>query len=153
MTTPILSPSLLSSDFSDLKGALDLIEKAGGKAVHIDVMDGHFVPNLTIGVPVVKSIRKVTDIPLDVHTENPQSSGGFIRHYEAPEIVRVTAPVYLKTGGSVAKTHSWDTTVEEARMRAKQVSLVKRMLDVYYPEAIQSPIDNTHTPSGKEKAE
>jgi len=88
---------------------------------------------------MLAAMRQAVDIPLDVHTENPPSSGGFIRHYEAPEIVRIAAPVYLKTGGSVAKTHSWDTTAEEAKTRAKQVSLVKRMIDTYYPEAVQSP--------------
>mgnify|MGYP002624817218 CR=1 FL=1 len=88
---------------------------------------------------MIAAMRQAINIPLDVHTENPTSSGGFIRHYEAPEIVRVGAPVYLKTGGSVAQTHSWDTTVDQARQRAKQVSLVKRMIDTYYPEAVQSP--------------
>ena len=52
---------------------------------------------------------------------------------------RVAAPVYLKTGGSVAANHSYDTTEKEARQRAKQVSLVKRVIDTYYPEAIVSP--------------
>lgn len=88
---------------------------------------------------MLAAMRQAVDIPLDVHMENPKSSGGFIRHYEAPEIIRIAAPVYLKTGGSVAQTHSWDTTVEQAKQRAKQVSLVKRMIDTYYPEAIQSP--------------
>lgn len=88
---------------------------------------------------MIAAMRQAVDIPLDVHTENPKSSGGFIRHYEAPEIVRIGAPVYLKTGGSVAQTHSWDTTVDDAKKRAKQVSLVKRMIDTYYPEAVQSP--------------
>ena len=78
------------------------------------------------------------DIPIDIHTENPKSSGGFIRHYEVPDFIRVAAPVYLKTGGSVAVTHSYDTTADEARRRAKQVALVKRMIDEYYPEAIVS---------------
>ena len=88
---------------------------------------------------MIAAMRQAVSIPLDVHTENPKSSGGFIRHYEAPEIVRVGAPVYLKTGGSVAQTHSWDTTIDDAKKRAKQVSLVKRMIDTYYPEAVQSP--------------
>ena len=90
-------------------------------------------------LPMLGAMRQAVDIPLDCHTENPKSSGGFIRHYEAPEIVRIAAPVYLKTGGSVAKTHSWDTTVADAKQRAKQVSLVKRMIDTYDPEAVQSP--------------
>jgi hypothetical protein len=76
---------------------------------------------------------------VDIHTENPASTGGFIRHYEVPEMIRVTAPLYLKTGGSVAKTHSWETTDAEAKKRAKQVMLVKRMIDQYYPDAVGSP--------------
>ena len=91
-----------------------------------------------IQVQMYAAVRQAIDIPLDMHTENPASSGGFIRHYEVPEIVRVAAPMYLKTGGSVAKTHSWDTTVPEARKRAKQVELVQRVMDKYYPEAIRS---------------
>ena len=54
-------------------------------------------------------------------------------------MIRVAAPLYLKTGGSVAQTHSWDSTVSDAKARAKQVTLVKRMIDSYYPDAIQSP--------------
>ena len=54
-------------------------------------------------------------------------------------MIRVAAPIYLKTGGSVAKTHSWDSTNEDAKKRAKQVMLVKRVIDEYYPEATYSP--------------
>lgn len=98
-----------------------------------------FNPVRDYQLQMLGAIRQAIDIPLDLHTENPASSGGFIRHYEVPEIIRVAAPVYLKTGGSVAKTHSWDTTTADARQRAKQVALVKRMIDAYYPEAIASP--------------
>ena len=98
-----------------------------------------FNPVRDYQLQMIAAIRQAIDIPLDLHTENPASSGGFIRHYEVPEIVRVAAPVYLKTGGSVAKTHSWDTTTADARQRAKQVALVKRVIDQYYPEAIASP--------------
>jgi len=96
--------------------------------------------NLVRDIPVemYAAVRQTIDIPLDIHTENPASSGGFIRHYEVPEILRVAAPMYLKTGGSVAKTHSYDTSEAEARQRAKQVSLVQRILDQYFPEAIRS---------------
>ncbi|MBQ0017918.1 MAG: peptidase [Clostridiales bacterium] len=96
-------------------------------------------PVRDIQLQMLSSMRQAIDVPIDIHTENPKSTGGFIRHYEVPEIVRVAAPVYLKTGGSVAKTHSWDSTEDDARKRAKQCALVKRMLDEYYPEAIQSP--------------
>jgi hypothetical protein len=91
-----------------------------------------------IQLEMYAAVRHAIDIPLDMHTENPASSGGFIRHYEVPEILRVAAPMYLKTGGSVAKTHSYDTTEAEARMRAKQVALVQRVIDNYYPEALRS---------------
>ena len=63
----IVSPSILSADFANLERDINRIKSAGAKWVHIDVMDGHFVPNITIGAPVVKSIRKVTDLKLDVH--------------------------------------------------------------------------------------
>ena len=95
-------------------------------------------PVRDIQLQMMAAIRQAIDIPVDIHTENPASTGGFIRHYEVPEMIRVTAPIYLKTGGSVAKTHSWDTTEADAKKRAKQVALVKRMIDEYYPEAVAS---------------
>ena len=67
MEKVIVSPSILSADFANLERDISLVEKNGADWIHVDVMDGHFVPNITIGVPVVKSIRKVTQLPLDVH--------------------------------------------------------------------------------------
>ena len=74
MNKIILSPSLLSADFSNLSDALKRIEEKGGKAVHIDVMDGHFVPQITYGQPVIKSVRKLISLPFDVHlmVERPE---------------------------------------------------------------------------------
>lgn len=71
----IISPSLLSADFVNLERDIKKVESAGADWLHIDVMDGHFVPNITIGVPVVKSIKNVAKIPLDVHLmiENPEN--------------------------------------------------------------------------------
>lgn len=96
-------------------------------------------PVRDIQLPMLAAIRQAISIPIDIHTENPASSGGFIRHYEVPEMIRTACPIYLKTGGSVAKTHSWDTTEADARARAKQVMLVRRVIDAYSPEAVYSP--------------
>jgi ribulose-phosphate 3-epimerase len=63
----LIAPSILSADFARLKEEIAAVEKAGADWIHVDVMDGHFVPNLTIGAPVVKSLRRVTELPLDVH--------------------------------------------------------------------------------------
>ena len=95
-------------------------------------------PVRDIQLPMLAAMRQAIDIPIDIHTENPESSGGFIRHYEVPEMIRVAAPVYLKTGGSVAKTHSWDMTADDAKKRAKQITLVRRVIEAYYPEAVCS---------------
>ena len=68
-----ISPSILSADFSRLKEEVQAVEKAGADYIHVDVMDGHFVPNITIGGVVVESLRKMTSLPLDVHLmiQNP----------------------------------------------------------------------------------
>ena len=62
-----ISPSILSADFSQLGNEIKKLEKSGADLIHVDVMDGHFVPNLTIGPPVIKALRKFTTLPFDVH--------------------------------------------------------------------------------------
>jgi ribulose-phosphate 3-epimerase len=64
---PLLAPSILSADFTRLAEALAFLEEAGADVVHVDVMDGRFVPNLTLGMPVVAALRKATRLPLDCH--------------------------------------------------------------------------------------
>lgn len=97
-------------------------------------------PVRDIQLQMLAAIRAAIDIPIDIHTENPASSGGFVRHYEVPEMIRVAAPIYLKTGWFSGKTHSWDSTADDAKKRAKQIMLVKRVIDEYYPEAKVSPL-------------
>ena len=63
----LISPSILASDFSRLKDEVQSIEKAGADLVHIDVMDGMFVPNITLGAPVIKCLKGKTTLPFDVH--------------------------------------------------------------------------------------
>jgi ribulose-phosphate 3-epimerase len=64
---PLVGPSLLASDFANLQREVKALETAGAQVLHLDVMDGHFVPNLSFGLPVVEAIRRVTSLPLDVH--------------------------------------------------------------------------------------
>jgi ribulose-phosphate 3-epimerase len=68
-----LLPSIVSADFAHLAEEVSAAERGGGTAIHVDIMDGHFVPNITIGPPVVKCLRKATSLPLDCHLmiENP----------------------------------------------------------------------------------
>jgi ribulose-phosphate 3-epimerase len=62
-----IAPSILSSDFSKLGEVLEELNQSGAEMVHVDVMDGHFVPNITFGPPVIKKIRKYSDLPFEVH--------------------------------------------------------------------------------------
>ena len=67
MSSIKIAPSILSADFGQLGSEINKLEKAGADMIHIDVMDGHFVPNLTVGPPVIKTLRKYTKLPFDVH--------------------------------------------------------------------------------------
>ena len=62
-----ISPSILSADFSNLRSEIRKLQTGGADLIHVDVMDGHFVPNLTIGPPVIRALRKYTKVPFDVH--------------------------------------------------------------------------------------
>jgi ribulose-phosphate 3-epimerase len=64
---PIVLPSLLLCDFGNLEREVRMLEQAGAKAVHLDVMDGNFVPNITYGMPIVEAVRRITTLPVDVH--------------------------------------------------------------------------------------
>lgn len=108
----IIAPSILSADFADLKTDIGSVEKGGAGLIHIDVMDGHFVPNITVGPVVVECIRKITRLPLDVHLmiEEPiryipaflRAGANFISvHYEADAHLNRTVNA-IKDGGAKA---------------------------------------------------
>jgi len=95
------------------------------------------VRDLAVGMHA--ALRAAVKVPLDIHTDNPPASGGFIRVFEAPDIVRVAAPVHLKTGNSVVSAHGQITSASDGRKMADQASIVVEMVNKYYPEAKQSP--------------
>ncbi len=64
---PVVAPSLLACDFAELREEIRRVERGGARLLHLDIMDGHFVPNLSFGLPVVAAVRRSTDLPLDVH--------------------------------------------------------------------------------------
>src|SRR5882757_773016 len=102
MRRPLLiSPSILASDFARLGEEIRAVEKAGADWIHVDVMDGHFVPNLTLGAPIVKSLRPVTKLPLDVHLmiEEPER---YIKDFAAAGSDYLT--IHVESSNKVAET-------------------------------------------------
>ena len=104
-----LVPSILSADFAHLADEVAAAERGGGTVIHVDVMDGHFVPNITLGPPVVKSLRKVTRLPLDCHLmiDNPndyipafaEAGANWVSvHYEACPHLHRTLELILHHG-------------------------------------------------------
>jgi len=96
-------------------------------------------PVRDLQIPMIAALRAAIKTPLDVHTDNPPGSGGFIRTYEAPEIVRVAAPVHCKTGNSVVAGHGQLTSASDGKKMADQATIIVEMMNTYLPDFKQSP--------------
>jgi ribulose-phosphate 3-epimerase len=130
-----LAPSILSADFSRLGEQIDEVARAGADYIHIDVMDGHFVPNITIGAPVVASIRAVTSLPLDVHLmiEHPeryvsqfvQAGADIITlHVEASPHLQSTIRLIKELGAKAGVSINPPTPIGAVEEFLRHVSLV-----------------------------
>lgn len=95
-------------------------------------------PVRDLQLPMIAALRAVMHVPLDLHTDNPPASGGFIRTYEAPEMVRIGAPLHLKTGNSALGAHGVPTSESDAVRMAQQTVCIARAVEKYYPEAKRS---------------
>lgn len=130
-----IAPSLLSADFSCLGEEVRAVEKAGADLLHLDVMDGHFVPNLTFGPMVVESVRELTDLPLDTHLmiENPDryipqfakaGSDIITIHVEASTDVRRDLRMIREIGKNAGITLNPDTPLERITDYFDDIDLV-----------------------------
>ena len=131
----LISPSILAGDFSQLGKDIQKLEDAGADMIHVDVMDGHFVPNITIGPPVIKSLRKYTNLPFDVHLmispvhkyiEDFSKAGSDIItiHPEATENVKDSIDLIKSLGKKVGLSLNPDTPIDKIEKYLDQIDLV-----------------------------
>ena len=130
-----ISPSILSADFSQLGNEIKRLEEGGADLIHVDVMDGHFVPNLTIGPPVIKNLRKYTKLPFDVHLmispvheyiENYADAGADIItiHPEATENLKKSINLIKKFGKKVGVSLNPKTKIKTLIDEIENIDLV-----------------------------
>ncbi len=130
-----ISPSILSADFSQLGNEIKRLEEGGADLIHVDVMDGHFVPNLTIGPPVIKNLRKYTNLPFDVHLmispvheyiENYAEAGADIItiHPEATGNLKDSINLIKKFGKKVGVSLNPKTKIETLIEEIENIDLV-----------------------------
>ena len=130
-----ISPSILSADFSQLGSEIRKLEQGGADLIHVDVMDGHFVPNLTIGPPVIENLRKYTKLPFDVHLmispvheyiENYANAGADIItiHPEATENLKESISLIKKFGKKVGVSLNPKTEIKTLIDEINNIDLV-----------------------------
>ena len=150
-----ISPSILSADFSQLGNEIKKLEEGGADLIHVDVMDGHFVPNLTIGPPVIKNLRKYTKLPFDVHLmispvheyiENYANAGADIItiHPEATENLRESINLIKKFGKKVGvslnpKTKNFSEFPKWVNKNKSSMNKKKLALNCYKDEMLKYP--------------
>ena len=130
-----ISPSILSADFSQLGNEIKRLEEGGADMIHVDVMDGHFVPNLTIGPPVIKSLKKHTKLPFDVHLmidpvhkyiKDYSDAGADIItfHPEATENISETINLIKSLNKKVGVSLNPDTEIAAAEKYLNKIELI-----------------------------
>ena len=154
-----ISPSILSADFSQLGNEIRKLEEGGADLIHVDVMDGHFVPNLTIGPPVIKALRKYTKLPFDVHLmispvnkyiKNFSDAGSDIItiHPEATESLKESITLIKELNKKVGISLNPNTEIKVIESQLNNIDLVL-IMSVYpgfggqkfIPETIKKIID------------
>ena len=125
----LIAPSILAADFSNLKRDIKNVELAGADMIHVDVMDGHFVPNITIGPLVVRDIRKITKLPLDVHLmiENPSKYIDEFRR-AGSDIITIHAESERNTGALLSRIKSSGIKAGVSLRPKSGINLIRKYL-------------------------
>ena len=110
--------------------ACQLLERLGADSIN---------PVRDLDLFMLAALRRSISAPLDIHVDNPQASGGFLRIYEAPEIVRICAPVNLKSGNIMVPSHGFRSGKTDGESMAEQMAVVLEHINRYFPKAVQSP--------------